>query len=348
LGNARISFTDKNLNGKIDVDNTTNSEILQENHYYAFGMAHEGTWFMNDAVKDNSYQYTGKEMNGDFGLRWYDYGARWYDPTVARFTSVDPLAEKYTSMSTYHMAMNNPILNIDPNGMDVYLFYHVNSDNKEDNAMFWNSALTHAKELLSSGEIGEGDKAVYKSIDDLGLLKSDVENTTSSLNSEFGQTKEFGIWSHSGLDGPIGSKPTSENALYNGSTQMSINGWGAIDFNWKCDGTSSASFYGCNSGKDPDGNGNKKSFTNKLSSLENFNNVDVAGQPFSSYPSLYTNARETNSDMRGGNFTGNNTYMVASTPLGLSGRWQPQYAFPMTISRNGKTIGSRYQSGKKL
>jgi len=38
LGNARISFTDKNLNGKIDVtNNSTTNEIIQENHYYAFG-----------------------------------------------------------------------------------------------------------------------------------------------------------------------------------------------------------------------------------------------------------------------------------------------------------------------
>jgi hypothetical protein len=48
LGNARISFTDKNLNGKIDVDNTTNNEILQENHYYAFGLGHNSPWLMTE------------------------------------------------------------------------------------------------------------------------------------------------------------------------------------------------------------------------------------------------------------------------------------------------------------
>ncbi|MBK9255259.1 MAG: hypothetical protein IPM42_07220 [Saprospiraceae bacterium] len=35
---GRLSFTDKNLNGKIDVTNNAGTnEILQENHYYAFG-----------------------------------------------------------------------------------------------------------------------------------------------------------------------------------------------------------------------------------------------------------------------------------------------------------------------
>ncbi|MBK8110456.1 MAG: hypothetical protein IPK46_09070 [Saprospiraceae bacterium] len=49
LGNARVTFTDLNANGKIDVtNNATTNEIIQENHYYAFGMAHEGPWLMND------------------------------------------------------------------------------------------------------------------------------------------------------------------------------------------------------------------------------------------------------------------------------------------------------------
>ncbi len=49
LGNARVTFTDLNANGKIDVtNNSTTNEIIQENHYYAFGMAHEGPWMMTD------------------------------------------------------------------------------------------------------------------------------------------------------------------------------------------------------------------------------------------------------------------------------------------------------------
>ncbi|HRC67601.1 MAG: hypothetical protein U0V54_00040 [Saprospiraceae bacterium] len=51
LGNARVTFTDLDANGKIDVtNNATTNEINQENHYYAFGMAHEGPWMMNDRL----------------------------------------------------------------------------------------------------------------------------------------------------------------------------------------------------------------------------------------------------------------------------------------------------------
>jgi len=113
LGNARITFTDKNGNGMVDIP----ADIVQENHYYPFGYNHEGNWRMNDAARDSRYQYNKKELHDDFGLNWYAYGFRWYDPAIGRFTSVDPIADKFPYVSSYNYAENEPVAHIDLHGL---------------------------------------------------------------------------------------------------------------------------------------------------------------------------------------------------------------------------------------
>ncbi len=79
-------------------------------------------------MAQNRYLYNGKELQdqaiGGTPFGWYDYGARFYDPELGRWHSVDPLAEKYYSISSYAYCINNPILFIDPNGEEVWIYYN--------------------------------------------------------------------------------------------------------------------------------------------------------------------------------------------------------------------------------
>lgn len=56
---------------------------------------------------------------------------------------------------------------------------------------------------------------------------------------------------------------------------MSVEGWGKVNFNWAIDGPTKAAFYGCNTSRYPDGDGNKASFTTMLSAQANFKDVFV-------------------------------------------------------------------------
>jgi RHS repeat-associated protein len=119
LGNSRITFSDINNNGSIQVP----TEIIQENHYYPFGLNMGGAWMNDNTAIDNPYQYNGKELESFGGLGWSDYGARWYDAATARFTTVDPLAHKLPSWSPYSAMACNPIMFFDPDGAFPYTFH---------------------------------------------------------------------------------------------------------------------------------------------------------------------------------------------------------------------------------
>ncbi|RGN32270.1 RHS repeat-associated core domain-containing protein, partial [Bacteroides oleiciplenus] len=80
-----------------------------------------GGLFAN-STNTQPYKYNGKELDTKKGLNWYDYGARHYDAALGRFTTIDPIAEKYYSMSPYAYCANNPVNAIDPDGkLPVFL-----------------------------------------------------------------------------------------------------------------------------------------------------------------------------------------------------------------------------------
>jgi RHS repeat-associated protein len=99
------------------VDSSGAPRVAQLNSYYGFGMGMPGSAVDYTSSPKNNYLYNGKELVDDLG--WYDYGARMYDPAIARWNTVDPLAEQYRRWSPYNYAVNNPIRFIDPDGMAV-------------------------------------------------------------------------------------------------------------------------------------------------------------------------------------------------------------------------------------
>ena len=102
---------------------------IQFNHYYPYGLPMAET--SDGKQNEQPYKYNGKEFERKNGLNWMDYGARMYDAALGRFTTMDPLAEKYYGVSPYAYCGNNPINRIDPDGKDWRVQTRYNRETKK-------------------------------------------------------------------------------------------------------------------------------------------------------------------------------------------------------------------------
>jgi RHS repeat-associated protein len=155
LGNVRYSF---------DIYNNAVRE-MQKDDYYPFGLQiprFAGTL-------QNKYLYNGKELQD--GIAQFDYGARFYDPVIGRWNSIDPLAEKTRRYSPYNYGMNNPVMMIDPDGMET----------KSTHTDFWGNVLA----IYDDGDLG-----VYKH--NLAEDKDDIDRNRMATGSTSGGGEKVG------------------------------------------------------------------------------------------------------------------------------------------------------------
>jgi len=272
---------------------------------------------------------------------------------VLRFLSPDPHAKDYPSLTPYNFVGNMPIRAVDPNGKDIYILFATTGNHRGD-AMMSAAADTRQRNIENSKFFDPAkDKVVVLQVQDMSQIKTMVEQTVSTYSQQYGQTREVGIFSHGGWQGPTGSVPTSQDATSEGAFQMKAEGWAKIDFNW-VDNSASFTMYGCNTGNDLNREKTQwiGSFARALSKLPNFDNIQVAGQSSSAFPSFYPNVRETNvarSLYPSIGFSVGDTYMVggnqgeAANSMWFAPMAAPA-ANPMNVYKEGQKVGSGIQS----
>ena len=123
----RFFVTDHQGNVRLVTDAT--GTPLQVNHYDPFGNELDmtastspvgGSAVLPGTATANPYKYSGKEWDDQASL--YDFSARMYNPSLARFTTMGPLCEKYYSISPYAYCAGNPVNLVDPDGVDIYRY----------------------------------------------------------------------------------------------------------------------------------------------------------------------------------------------------------------------------------
>lgn len=160
LGDTRVTFA----------SSSGGNVATQVDDYMPFGMDLAA---IANSPK-NQYLYNGKEWQD--GINLYDYGARFYDPVIARWTSVDPLAEKMRKHSPYNYGFNNPLRFIDPDGMAPWDWI-LSTGNK----IFW-----------YGGNVGDKSNLIATFKASSGLVESTPFGLADYRNSSYQNMKDRG------------------------------------------------------------------------------------------------------------------------------------------------------------
>ena len=77
------------------------------------------TYFCARYNRKTTFPFTGKERDRETGFSYF--GARYYDSDLTGlFLSVDPMSDKYPSISPYAYCAWNPVTILDPNGDSLF------------------------------------------------------------------------------------------------------------------------------------------------------------------------------------------------------------------------------------
>jgi RHS repeat-associated protein len=110
-------------------------EILEEDHYYPFGLKHQGYNAENyvfatlgggpvqliptnpNVLETYKYKFNSREYDSSFGLNVTEMDFRQYDNTLGRFNIMDEMAELAYEVTPFRFGFNNPNFFSDPTGL---------------------------------------------------------------------------------------------------------------------------------------------------------------------------------------------------------------------------------------
>lgn len=188
--------------------NVIKANVLQQMDYYPYGLMYQKQdvnatnnllWHHGKELQENEFAQQGKSMDLE------DFGARMYDPVVARWWSLDPMAEKRSWVTPYNFVQNNPITRIDPNGM---LDDWVGEINEEGSVSWtWDEDIHSVEEAQASEKYAGKDVVSVKKahVYNSGPLDENGEHTMTTFLRPDGKFVEFDRMSSSGENTAVNS-----------------------------------------------------------------------------------------------------------------------------------------------
>ena len=172
LGNVRLVVTDQA---------GVYSPILEETHYYPFGLAMAGISSQQGnptlANKDKTFQ--GQKFDDDLGLNWVEFKYRNHDPQIGRFIEIDPLSDKYVYNSTYAFSENKVTSHVELEGLEAESISEAYKDQVIRNQNEANALAGNAVTVTTSGKTSTSNS------DKPGFLR----RILNGISGIFGETK---------------------------------------------------------------------------------------------------------------------------------------------------------------
>ena len=190
----------------------TDGEAVQHLHYLPFG---EDLVNQQHTVVGAMYTFSAKEKDAETGYSYF--GSRYYNSDLSIWLSVDPMSDKYPSLSPFVYCANNPVKVVDPNGEEIWIVGEDGNQYKYNNGNFYTKdgklytpeagsflstagnaidklkGTTTGNKLISAFEGPDNKDVIIKS-----ASKSTCDNLTINSAGEF--VSQTILWNTEGTD----------------------------------------------------------------------------------------------------------------------------------------------------
>jgi len=115
-----VSYESQNGRAFFDDMTVTHAEgpIVSTNTFFPNGGQIDALSFQRPSSPLNRFKFIDRELVDDYGVEIYDHLARTLDPWWGvGYMQIDPLADQFSSWTSYHYAFSNPMRYIDKTGM---------------------------------------------------------------------------------------------------------------------------------------------------------------------------------------------------------------------------------------
>ena len=258
-----------------------------------------------------THTFSAKERDAETGLSYF--GAGYYSSDLSIWLSVDPMSDKYPSLSPYVYCADNPVKLVDPNGEEGIVVSGGEYNGNRYKYNFIEPAINRLKELKSAG----GDESITWAVMTAGYSEEDIakfQSIANDLGVQFqaiGSAEEFTNYLNSkDINSPFLSDARTGDKI----TSLTVFGHGfvgSVEFAYNQDNQSSFSW-----GMESIVKLHRGAFENAIIDLYSCNSAtDVEGGK----SLAYTLAIMTGSTVTG--FKGQSTYSEMNKGQGFMAKW---------------------------